>query len=101
MDRPVDQGCVGKLKVLAEETRLAVMELLMAGPLRVGELNEVLGIDQSLLSHHLRVLRDAGLVATTRDGKAVLYELAPGIRGRGGQGLHLGCCRISFEKGKA
>lgn len=54
--------CVAQLKVLAEETRLAVMKLLMHGPQHVGEFNGVLDMDQSLLSHHLRVLREAGLV---------------------------------------
>ena len=45
--------CVRKLKVLADTTRLAVLEILMEGPKHVGELNAVLGVEQSLLSHHL------------------------------------------------
>ncbi|MFT7463103.1 MAG: DNA-binding transcriptional ArsR family regulator [Pseudohongiellaceae bacterium] len=90
--------CVAKLKVLAEATRLAVMEHLMDGPKHVGELNDELCIDQSLLSHHLRVLREAGLVEGVRDGKAVLYRLAPGVQVSGqNQGIDLGCCRLSFE----
>ena len=90
--------CVAQLKVLAEETRLAVMRLLMHGPQHVGELNDVLDMDQSLLSHHLRVLREAGLVEAVRSGKAVLYRLAPGVSATGkGQGIELGCCRLSFD----
>lgn len=90
--------CVAKLKVLADATRLRVMELLMDGPKHVQELNDVLGIDQSLLSHHLRVVREAGLVETERDGKAILYRLAPGVRIKGRrEGIDLGCCRLSFE----
>lgn len=90
--------CADKLKVLADEARLAVVELLMGGPLHVGEINEHLQLEQSLLSHHLRVLREAGLVESQRDGKAVLYRLAPDVQAaRKGKAINLGCCRISFE----
>ena len=91
-------SCASLLKVLADETRLAVVERLLAGPKHVGEINASLGVEQSLLSHHLRVLRDAGLVNATRDGKQVLYCLAPHVRGtRRGNAIDLGCCFISFD----
>lgn len=92
-----DMDCAEKLRVLSDPTRLSVVELLMAGAKRVGELNEVLGIEQSLLSHHLRVLRDAGFVVTERDGKGVRYDLSPEFRSSQGATLDLGCCAISFE----
>jgi DNA-binding transcriptional ArsR family regulator len=95
-DREPD--CAQKLKVLSDATRLAVLEALMAGPKHVGEINEGLGIEQSLLSHHLKVLREAGLVNATRDGKAVLYELAPGVAPEGeAKSIDLGCCQLSFK----
>lgn len=94
----VSQDCAVKLKVLADPTRLAVVEVLMEGPKHVGEINAVLKVDQSLLSHHLKVLRDAGLVEATRDGKSVLYGLAAGVEARGAvRGIDLGCCCLSFE----
>jgi ArsR family transcriptional regulator len=86
------------LKVLAEETRLEVMRLLSEGARHAGELQHRLGIEQSLLSHHLRVLREAGLVEAERDGKAVLYRIAPAVRvERGSDAIHLGCCVLAFE----
>ncbi len=89
--------CAQKLKALSDPTRLAVLQLLLERPRHVGELNEVLNLDQSLLSHHLRTLRDAGLVEGIRDGKAVLYRLIPGVEGtEAGKELDLGCCRLSF-----
>jgi len=91
-------NCADRLKVLADETRLTVMRLLLAGPKHVGEINEEIDIEQSLLSHHLRVLRDAGLVIAERDGKGVLYRLAPGVAGtKKGEAVDLGCCLLSFE----
>lgn len=90
-------NCADRLKVLADETRLAVLRQLLGGPKRVGELNEGIGIEQSLLSHHLRVLRDAGLVMASRDGKAVLYRIAPGVTtARKGHAVDLGCCLLAF-----
>ena len=67
----------------------------MRGPLHVSEMNAALGLEQSLLSHHLRVLRDGGIVEGVRDGKAVLYRLAPGLK-LDGIGIDLGCCKLSF-----
>ncbi len=86
------------LKVLADDTRLSVVEQLLAGPKHVGEMNQTLGVEQSLLSHHLKVLRSAGLVTAERDGKQVLYSLAEEFQGkRKGRAIDLGCCLISFD----
>jgi len=93
-----DINCASILKVLADDTRLDVVRQLMESPRHVGELNATLPIDQSLLSHHLKILRDAGIVVAQRDGKSVLYRLAPSVESlRKGKSINLGCCRISFE----
>jgi ArsR family transcriptional regulator len=92
----LDVQCAEKLKVLADPTRLSVMEILLDGPRQVGEINARLGLDQSLLSHHLKVLRDAGLVQTTRCGKGVRYELAPEVA-MTAHSLDLGCCALTFR----
>lgn len=92
-------NCVKKLKVLADETRLAVLEMLMdEGPKYVGEINAILNLEQSLLSHHLQVLRQAKLVVQQRDGKAILYSLAPEVKVtiNKAKALNLGCCILSF-----
>lgn len=89
--------CADKLRVLADVTRLSVMESLLDGAKNVTEINSRLKIDQSLLSHHLKVLRDSGLVTTRREGKAIRYAIAPeAATGESGKGLNLGCCQISF-----
>ncbi len=74
------------------------MESLLDGPLHVGALIQRLGVEQTLLSHHLKVLRDAGLVRSRRDGKAVLYRLGADVRGRSSTrpSLNLGCCQLTF-----
>ena len=62
-------------QALADPLRLAVLHHLMAGPASVSELMTVVGAEQSRLSNHLAVLRERGLVRTTRHGRQVLYEL--------------------------
>ncbi len=92
-------SCADLLKVLADETRLAVVRELIAGPKHVGEINETVQCEKTLLSHHLRVLRKAGIVEAERDGKAMLYRLSPAVEMRKrGPAIDLGCCQIVFEK---
>jgi DNA-binding transcriptional ArsR family regulator len=67
----------GLFAIFANEARLrAVVALARNGPMAVGSLMEVCGLEQSALSHQLRILRDGGLVMTTRKGKQVVYTLA-------------------------
>ncbi|WP_045053160.1 ArsR/SmtB family transcription factor [Aliterella atlantica] len=90
-------ACAHQLKILSDSTRLAVLELLWSGPKHVGEMNTILGLEQSLLSHHLKVLRDEGFIRATRDGKAVLYQLETAIfDNNAGRIIDLGCCRLIF-----
>lgn len=88
--------CVRKLKVLADATRLSVLSLLMQQPMRVGEINAILKLDQSLLSHHLKVLRSEGFVQATRDGKAMLYQIVTG-EAEVSSAIDLGCCLLTFD----
>jgi DNA-binding transcriptional ArsR family regulator len=91
--------CAAKLAVLADPTRLGVVSVLLAGPRNVTEINEELHVAQNLLSHHLRILREAGLVVSQREGKAMRYALAPGVEvGPSGKAISLGCCDLSFKR---
>ena len=62
-------------KVLSVETRIKIIELLKAGPLSVNTIAEALGISQSAVSQHLRILKHAGLVADERRGYHIYYSL--------------------------
>jgi ArsR family transcriptional regulator len=65
------------LSVMAHPARLAVLDLLLReGPRAVGELGRALDMEQSALSHHLRLLRDARLVTAQAAGRRRLYQLA-------------------------
>jgi ArsR family transcriptional regulator, arsenate/arsenite/antimonite-responsive transcriptional repressor len=65
---PVDlQALATQLKVLAEPKRLLILHLLMEGVQCNCELGDALDMPPNLISHHLRALREAGLVRAERD----------------------------------
>jgi len=63
-------------QVMADPTRVRVLELLLAGERNVGELVEALGLQQGRVSSHLACLRWCGFVGRRRVGKYVYYQLA-------------------------
>lgn len=63
------------LNALGEPTRRAILERLRPGPAAVGELARELPVSRPAVSQHLRVLKDAGLVADTPAGTRRLYAL--------------------------
>lgn len=92
-------SCADVMKVLSDSTRLAVIDLLLDGPRHVHEINAVLKVEPTLLSHHLRELREAGLVVTRRDGRSLIYRLAPAVSRPGRRRrLDFGCCELRFPK---
>lgn len=62
-------------KVFSVESRIKIIEQLKTGPLSVNTMAEVLGITQSAVSQHLRVLKQAGLVTDERKGYHIFYSL--------------------------
>ncbi|MFI7589078.1 ArsR/SmtB family transcription factor [Spongisporangium articulatum] len=62
---------------LADPSRRALLDLLRAGPMPVGDLARATRLPQPSASKHLRVLRDAGLVQVERDAQRRLYALVP------------------------
>lgn len=64
---------------LGNETRLYLLSVLRSGPRNVTELAERTGMEQTLVSHGLKRLEDAGLVTSERDGKFKVYSLAINI----------------------
>ena len=62
-------------KALADPTRRQILELLREGPLTAGETGGRFPMTAATISHHLSVLREAGLVLDERRGKYIYYEL--------------------------
>ena len=62
---------------LSDVTRLSILDMLRGGERCVCELQDELDAAQSRLSFHLRVLKDAGLVADRREGRWSYYSIVP------------------------
>ena len=60
---------------MGNATRLRIIEVLKVGEASVGAIAEALGCTVSTASQHLRLMRDANLVAGRKDGQAVYYRL--------------------------
>ncbi|GAY20632.1 ArsR/SmtB family transcription factor [Sphingobium fuliginis] len=64
-------------EALADPTRRRVVDALRSGERQVNDLADVVGIHQSGVSRHLRILSEAGFVTMRPDGQRRLYSLAP------------------------
>jgi ArsR family transcriptional regulator len=64
-------------KALGDETRIKIIEMLIGRELCVCDILDAFDKSQPVISHHLRTLKQAGLVNDTRDGKWVYYSLNP------------------------
>lgn len=93
-------SCVPYLKALADTSRWSIVRELLGKELTVGGLVERLGISQYNVSKHLRILREAGIVETKKDGKFVFAHITTAFRIRMSEDrktLNLGCCTFHFD----
>ena len=63
------------MEMLSQPVRLKILCSLMEGEWSVVKLADEVGLSQPALSHHLKKLRDAGLVQTRRDAQTIYYSL--------------------------
>jgi ArsR family transcriptional regulator len=61
--------------LLGDGTRLRIVMLLSQGPRNVSSLCETMRLPQPTVSHHLALLREAGVISNRREGKQVFYSL--------------------------
>ncbi len=74
-DRKDYQRGSAMLKALGDPQRAMLVDALSCRPLCVYEMQQLVSWSQATLSHHLKTLRENGLVNTTRDGKWIYYSL--------------------------
>ncbi len=75
---PEREALAAKFKALADPARVAIVNRLAAADeVCVCDLNAALDLAQPTVSHHLRVLREAGLVESSRRGTWAFYRLVP------------------------
>jgi len=67
--------CKMFFKLFSDTTRLRIIDLLLEGPLNVQAIHETLNLNQSTVSHQLKLLRDQNVVSANRNGKKIYYNL--------------------------
>jgi len=72
---PIEEDQARFLKCIGEPTRLQILKLLAEGERCVGELACVLNKEQSLISHHLRALKECNIVKDEQEAQKVYYKL--------------------------
>ena len=65
--------CVTFCRALADDTRQKILEMLLEGERSVGDIVNVFPMSQPTISHHLNILKQAGLVRSRKEGKQVFY----------------------------
>ncbi len=68
-------GLQQTLKALADPIRREILNMLKKGRLPAGEISEHFSVSAPSISRHLSVLKDAGLIRDTREGKFIFYEI--------------------------
>src|SRR5262245_54844946 len=94
--------CAQMLRLLAEPDRLLIIQSLREGPKNVGDIAATTKQKMANVSHHLKVLREGGVVESEREGRYVRYRLSPSAYIESSSGavdhLDIGCCRLEIPK---
>lgn len=97
------RSCAERLKALSDPSRLRIVSCLRDGPKNVSEISTELDVSIVTVSHHLGILRAAGLVESDREGRFIIYRLPAEVFQRPKKAteldfLDLGCCRLEMPK---
>jgi ArsR family transcriptional regulator, nickel/cobalt-responsive transcriptional repressor len=94
--------CAQLMSAIADTNRLMIVTVLLKQSAGVAELAKLIECDTSTTSHHLGVLKTAGLVVAERDGKQQIHSLRPEFvirsKGRAPNRLNFGCCTVALGK---
>ena len=94
-------GAAELFKALADETRLKILHALFQKGKCVSDLMGELKLAQSHVSHHLKILKTAGLMHSWRQGHKICYALLDDVRRELSdakqEALDLGCCQVTFK----
>lgn len=98
------KSCADQLKALSEPLRLRIVDILRCSAMTVGEIAHALDTELVTVSHHLKILKQAGLIESERNGRFIVYRLRndvlQNVAGSEKQFLNLGCCRIEVPDKK-
>ncbi|HZL87665.1 MAG TPA: metalloregulator ArsR/SmtB family transcription factor [Pirellulaceae bacterium] len=94
--------CAERLKALADKERLRIVEVLRGGGRNVSQIARDVGAEMANVSHHLRILKQTGIVRSKRQGRFIVYSLHPQVfspESAAREQLDLGCCKLELPAG--
>lgn len=97
-DSPDVKKIAEMLAAVAEPTRVLILHQLARGSQYVGQLSESLGVPMVNMSHHLGVMRAAGILDSTKDGRRMVYALRSDVFTPGNGKDTLGTLRIGSHR---
>lgn len=86
------------LKKLSSGSKLDVIRFLLKGERAFKDIQDELKIEQSLLSHHLKELRDLQFLKSSKIGRKTIYSINTQYYKKDEAAIDLGCCKLQFEK---
>lgn len=91
--------CAAVFRAMADASRQRILRVLFDAPRSVSAICAALDLEQSFVSRHLAVLRNAGLVTAERDAQRMIYALHPAVHRElaAGDAIDLGCCEVRFK----
>ena len=93
--------CSKALKALSDLNRIKILELLFKGEMCVSDLVRALKLDQPKVSHHLAILKRAGVILDRRQGRKIIYSLHPGVYRKPSEfvdRIDFGFCSVEFKR---
>lgn len=93
--------CSKALKALSDLNRIKILELLFKGEKCVSDLVKSLNLDQPKVSHHLAILKRAGVILDRRQGRKIIYSLHPGVYKKPSDWIDridFGYCSVEFKR---
>lgn len=73
--RDVSESIAGFYSLFADNTRVRILSVLSMADMCVGDIAYLLGINQTTVSHQLKILKDSKIVSCKRDGKLIVYYI--------------------------
>lgn len=67
---------LGLLRCICDEMRFSILEQLSRGDMTVSQIVQTVGRDQPLVSHHLRILKECGIISSKNRGRNVVYSMS-------------------------
>ncbi len=93
--------CSRALKAISDLKRIKILELLSKSEMCVTDIVKRMNLYQPIISHHLAILKSAGVIIDRRQGRRIIYSLHPGVHKKPSEfvdRIDFGFCSVEFKR---